>query len=147
MTRRILTAQEGLRRYGPAPDTYTTSLLKSIPADVVAAWVFLDGILAADPLAPRALHWAVFAAVLLLTPLWTWYTAYEPGLPAPILQVLSSTAAFGVWAFAVGGPFESLGWYTPTLASVLLALYTLAAPLFPFLAVRWRTRRSHRPHP
>lgn len=138
-SRRILSPLDS-----PTPDDYKTRLLKSIPADVVAAWVFLDGILSADPLAPDGLHWAVFAAVLALTPLWTWSMAYEPGLPTPTLQIVASTLAFAVWAFALGGPFDDLAWYTSSLASVILALYTLAAPLLPFLTERW-AHRLHAP--
>ncbi len=116
-----------------AYEDYKALLLKYIPTDVVAAWVFLDGILRGDPGLNAHLHWAVFLIVLVLTPLWTWYSAVEQRHPLPIHRLVTSTMAFAVWVFALGGPFERLSWYTTTLASVLLALYTLAAPLIPFL--------------
>ena len=125
-------------------DDYRTRLLTYIPADVVAAWVFLDRILHVDPIGAPTLHWIVFGVVLVLTPLWTWYATETPAFP--VSRVLTSTVAFAVWVFALGGPFVRLGWYTPMLAAVLLVLYTLAAPLIPFLAARLH-RRTHPPVP
>jgi len=142
-TCRVITSHD-LARIRPAPslrehrvpDDYKTRLIKYIPADVVAVWVFLDGILRADPSTSAAFQWTVFGVVLALTPLWTWYRADEPDLPPAFHQIVTSTVAFAVWALALGGPFERLAWYTPSLASVLLALFTLVAPLVPFLAER-----------
>jgi hypothetical protein len=144
-TRRVIHSQDAAFPPGVPPrarsaDDYRTRLLTYIPADVVAAWVFLDRILHVDPIGSPTLHWIVFGVVLVLTPLWTWYATEAPALPAA--RVLTSTVAFAVWVFALGGPFVRLGWYTPTLAAVLLVLYTLAAPLIPFLAGKAR-RRTH----
>ena len=44
--------------------------------------------------------------------------------------MITATAGFLVWAFALGGePFARLGWYAdmPYLGSIVLVVFTLAA--------------------
>jgi len=45
-------------------DTYVDKLLKMIPADIVAVWISLRGILAAAQNAPAWLSWFVFIGLL-----------------------------------------------------------------------------------
>jgi hypothetical protein len=39
-------------------------------------------------------------------------------------QLIISTISFGVWAFALGGPFKDLTWYKPIYGSLLLPAFT-----------------------
>ncbi len=116
-------------------DTYFEKIVKYIPADILAAYMTFSGIIADDPTNPVWLHWACFAALTILTPL---YTIYRPSEPPPLLFkanktyfcAVASTLSFAVWCFALGGPFAAtFAWYRPVFGSLLLILTTLLIPI------------------
>jgi hypothetical protein len=118
---------EGDRVETATPDAYTDRLIKYIPPDVIAAFTAIEGILAGSK-SPNAvvLGWLVFAVIGIATP---FYLSRVGGVRKPV-QVVISTVAFVVWAFAYPGePFRSLI-ADNTIASVVLALYTFLIPLF-----------------
>jgi hypothetical protein len=106
-------------------DPYGERLVKNIPAEVIATFVFLAGVInAAGTGTPSWLLWTVFAVLLVGTPL---YLSRAQGVKKP-LQLAISTGAFAVWVFSLGdqGPFGTLPWYKPIYGAVLLPLYTFA---------------------
>jgi Na+/phosphate symporter len=111
------------------PDTYFDKLLKYIPADIVAAWVAVTGLVSSAHDIPRqTVLWVAFGIGLILTAWWTWKQATVPGRRPPVTQAVISTGAFAVWVFALGAPFQ----YVPgrqVYGSLLLILYTLVAGL------------------
>jgi hypothetical protein len=112
-------------------DEYKDRLLKYIPADVIAIYLSLQGFVAMlrDPAPIRALHWVVFAIILVVTIPWQRKVAKIGKWP----QVLIGTGAFIVWAITVGEPFTtaSLGvWYQSAYGAMILALYTFLIPLW-----------------
>jgi hypothetical protein len=109
-------------------DDYRSRLVKYIPAEVIAVYVTLAGILAADPDAPQrqALFWVVFIVLLLLTPV---YLSRVEGVKKNE-QLVISTASFFVWVFAIGGPFAGLAWYDAIYGALALPLFTFAVPLW-----------------
>lgn len=143
MGRRIVTSQ--LQSAGnDRVDSYAARVVKFIPADVVAAWIALTALLPAPGPASRPagagpsagqtdipiqVHWIVFAAVLVLTPLWTWRVTRESDRPPAWTQATMATAAFAVWVFATGGPFEHYAFYNPAYGGIALILFTLASGL------------------
>ena len=142
MSRRIVTtayhakgpaAQAQAAGPGGAPDvdTYFDRVLKYIPADVISAWVFVVAAVngAPDDVPKPAVLWVAFACGLVLTALWTHRRTREPGRPPAVTQIALATVAFGVWVFALGGPFATLGFYRPVYGSLLLVLYTLSSGL------------------
>ena len=74
-------------------------------------------------------HGAGFLLFLMLTPLYFSRLA-RPG-DAVRAQRLVSTAAFVVWAYALGGPFRELGIHKGWLAGILLILFSALAGLYP----------------
>lgn len=110
------------------PDTYFDKVVKYIPGDVVAAWVAVTGLVKMAP--SSTLLWVSFVFGLVLTAAWTWKQTTVAGQPAAIRQILISTAAFAVWVYALGAPFDSLGWTTPPIPSLVLIGFTLAVGLF-----------------
>ena len=132
MSRRIQTAQ--LQAAGPgAPsiDTYFDKVVKYIPADIVAAWVAVTGLIkSAGGVNPATVLWICFIVGAVLTAAWTWKQTQSPGQSAAIKQIIISTIAFSVWVFALGAPFDALAWYQPLYASLLLIGYTLVVGLF-----------------
>lgn len=115
----------------PRADSFVDKLLKLIPAEVVAVWVTVRGILAAAQSAPEWLQWISFGAILALTPI---YLQRVAGVTKPA-QVWVTTGAFIVWAYSLGGvPFGSMGapLYLPIYGAVLLPIYTFAIPVILF---------------
>lgn len=113
-------------------DSYFERLLRYVPADIVAAWVALDGIFKEQSYHPLWLAWSVFAVLCVLTPLYIIYMKTDPPglLPAKTFHWVASTFAFSVWVFALGGPFPStFPWYQPIYGSVLLIMTTLFLPV------------------
>jgi hypothetical protein len=131
MSRRIVSVSLQARGTGRDVDTYFDRVVKYIPADVVSAWVFVSATINGSPEdTPKAtLFWIAFACGLVLTALWTKKHTSEPGRPVAFTQIAISTIAFGVWVFALGGPFTSMDFYKPVYGSLLLVFYTLVVAL------------------
>ncbi|HEY6209311.1 MAG TPA: hypothetical protein VIW28_09635 [Gemmatimonadales bacterium] len=110
-------------------DSYFDKAVKYIPADIVAAWVAVTGLVSSARDLPRqTILWVAFGIGLLLTALWTWKQAAAPGRRPPVTQTIISTGAFAVWVFALGGPFQHVPGQ-PVYGSLLLILYTLVVAL------------------
>jgi hypothetical protein len=130
MSRRIVTTQLDAVGAGVQLDTYFDKLIKYIPADIVAAWTAATGLIAGATDEPQALLlWIAFAFGVVVTAVWTLRQTAEADKPPAVTQTAISTIAFGVWVFALGGPFANLGWYSPLYGSLLLIAFTLAVPL------------------
>lgn len=129
MNRRIQTLQLQAAGGGQAPDTYFDKVIKYIPADVVAAWVTVNGIVkAATGVPAKTIMWIAFVIGLIITALWTWKQTTAPRQPTAVKQIAISTIAFGIWVVALGTPpFDSL---RPLYGSLLLILYTLIVGKF-----------------
>jgi len=135
--RRVITSRDVAMTYKatlgvpvaePIADDYATRVVKYIPVEIVAAFVTIDGILQAATAVAESVHWLVFCALLLLTPLYTWRLTTKEGLPPAYAQIGISIASFAVWVFALGGPFKFLSWYNHAYGSVLLIIFTLIPP-------------------
>lgn len=129
ITRRGVEAQAAKRTLAEGAgethaDDYSTRLLKYIPAEVVAVYVFVEGIIrqSADAPSIQTLLWIVFGFIFILTPFYLWRVQKVQKW----VQLLVSTIAFAVWVFSMGGPFASLIWYKPIYGAVLLPLFTFA---------------------
>jgi len=110
-------------------DSYFDKAVKYIPADIVAAWVAVTGLVKIARDVPRqTILWVAFGIGLLVTALWTWKQAAAPGRRPPVTQAIISTGAFAVWVFALGGPFQHVPGQ-PVYGSLLLILYTLVVAL------------------
>lgn len=126
MGRRIVTRRLESGTSKEAVDGYQDRLLKYIPADVNAAWLALTGIVKSATEIPQStVLWILFAILLILTPIWTWKETSQPNKSPAKTQIVVSTGAFLVWAFALGDPFTSLSFYQPVYGSIILILYTL----------------------
>ena len=79
--------------------------VKYIPAEIVAAFLAIDGILKAATGISGLTIWIVFAVLLILAPIYTWHATKLQGLPPAWTQVgVSTSRIHGVgfctrWAF------------------------------------------------
>lgn len=108
------------------PDNYLGRLVKYIPPDVIATFIFLEGAVgsSADPHRMQ-FSWAVFFIILLATP---FYLRKVAGIDT-FRQILLSTIAFVVWAIAYQGPPFSFLQVPSLYTTVVLGLYTFLLPL------------------
>ena len=112
----------------PIPDSYMDRLLKYIPAESVALYLTLQGIILSGAAeAPHLNTWLWFVLVIGLigTVLYQWRVLKI----GKAVQLAVSTAAFGVWVFALGGAFATMSWYEPFIGSLTLVIFTFFAPL------------------
>ena len=130
MSRRIITSELQSIRSGKQIDTYFDKVIKYIPADIVGAWLAVDGLIkAADNNVAANTSWVAFIIGIIITALWTYKQTQEPKKPPAITQIVISTCAFIVWVYASGGPFVNAKLYNPAYGSMLLILYTLVVAM------------------
>ena len=75
--------------------------------------------------------WLPFVFGLILTPILTWRQTNEPDKPPAYVHIIIATISFIVWAFATGGPFACLGFWSPAIAGIVLAAYTVLLGVLP----------------
>jgi hypothetical protein len=117
------------------PDDYSSRLLKLIPAEVIAVFVTIDGVVrTGQRRVPPELYWAVFIFLIVVTFFYVLRVTRLPGLPPSRRQAALASLSFAVWVFAIGGPFaySKASWYDPVYGAILLPLYIFTIPaLFP----------------
>jgi hypothetical protein len=113
-------------------DSYFQKLLRYIPADIVAAYLTIDGIVRAQSHYPDWLPWTVFGVMFLMTPFYVVFKMSDPpGFTfSRNFNIAASLFAFTVWALALDGAFAHTvpGW-SPVYGSILLVLTTLLMPI------------------
>jgi hypothetical protein len=120
----------------PVIDDYFSKILKLIPADIVAAWILISGMVTLSKTNPAvnypALIWICFFALLVIVPLYLYRITGVKGIP----QLLITMGAYVVWVFALGVPFSDLNGenflqftYQPIYGQLLLIFYTLIVPM------------------
>jgi hypothetical protein len=113
-------------------NSFLKAALKLIPSEIVAVYLFLQGVLP-DRLLP---HLVVSVMLVVLTPL---YLRFAMGVCSAV-QLTVSTFSMVIWIYALGqGPvrFLSAPLYEPWYGSVALAIWTLVPPM-----LLYRTREQ-----
>lgn len=113
----------------PTVDDYPSKLMKYIPAETVAGFVTLNGLLGAVPGITLGFFWFVFVTLVLLTMGYAWSSTKYKHLPPAYLQIAIQTVAFVIWVFSIGGPFAYFTWYKQYYGASILILYTVFIPL------------------
>jgi hypothetical protein len=108
-----------------AENSFLQVLLKLIPSEVIAVFIFVQGVM------PRLLvpHLVVALLLIAITPL---YLSRAMGVRSRV-QLVVSTISLVVWIYAMGvGPlrFVRAPWYEPWHGAVALAVWTLVPPMF-----------------
>jgi hypothetical protein len=121
-----------------AQNSFLQVLLKLIPSEVIAVFIFVQGVL------PRILtpHLVVTILLVAITPL---YLSRAMGVRSRI-QLVVSTISLVVWIYAMGvGPlrFVRAPFYEPCHGAVALAVWTLVPPML-LAGQQTRSRRSDR---
>ncbi|HVP17834.1 MAG TPA: hypothetical protein VMU36_02495 [Spirochaetia bacterium] len=106
-------------------NSFLQVLLKLIPSEVIAVFIFIQGVMPARPLP----HIVVMLLLVALTPI---YLSQASGVRSQA-QLFVSTMSFVVWVYAIGaGPFRFVRppYYEPWHGAVALAVWTLVPPIF-----------------
>lgn len=108
-------------------DGYFDRLFKYIPAELVAGYIFVLGVVKqlTDAGEIRIFQWSLFIVFCILTPLYLWRVQKVKKLQQHIISLLS----FIVWVFALGGPFALSGWYNPVYGAIMLPVFTLVVAI------------------
>ena len=106
-------------------NSFLQVLLKLIPSEVIAVFIFIQGVM------PRQLlpHLVVTLLLVVLTPFYLSWAAGVRSRP----QLVISTLSLVVWIYAMGiGPlrFVHAPFYEPWHGAVALAVWTLVPPMF-----------------
>ena len=114
-------------------DPWREKVVKLIPAEVVTAYMGVQGIIAAStengasPLAPWLLF-ALFVIGLVCTPLYLRKITLADAQPPAPRQYWLTTIAFVIWALATSQPLSALGIeLPPPVTAVLLPIFTFIA--------------------
>jgi len=110
-----------------AADTYTERLLKFIPAESVAGYLALDGMVRSGTDGDQRRVWLIVIATF--GALFTWIYLERVQAVKKRQQLAISTASFVIWVFAIGGVFATFSWYEPWQGSVILTMATLLLSL------------------
>lgn len=110
--------------YPVGKDNYVDRLFKYIPAELVAGYIFVLGVMKrlTDTGEIRILQWLLFFIFCVLTPLYIWRVQKVRKIQQHVISLLS----FVIWVFALGGPFALYSWYNPIYGEILLPVFTLA---------------------
>jgi hypothetical protein len=76
------------------PDDYLTRVVKYIPAEIVAVFVTVRGIIDLVPDSSTSLYWIVFGFLVIMTAVYAWKSSTVKGLPPAYTQVAVSTVSF-----------------------------------------------------
>lgn len=131
MSRRVVTRHLQAGGAESSIDGYFDKVVKYVPADIVAAWIAADALIrgSGGDVPKTALMWVAFSVGLALTAPWTIRQTRLVGAPPAVRQAVISTFAFGLWVFAIGGPFAKLHFYHPVYGGLLLILFSLTVGL------------------
>jgi hypothetical protein len=104
-------------------DGYFDRLFKYIPAELVAGYIFVLGVVKQLTNAGEIIifQWSLFIVFCILTPLYLRRVQKVLKLQQHIISLLS----FVVWVFALGGPFALCSWYNQVYGAILLPVFTL----------------------
>ena len=102
---------------------YREKLLKLIPSEIIAAYIFLQGVIPESDT-----KWGLLIASILLLILTPFYMQKFQHVTHS-LQIIITSLSFLVWLYSLGGPFKAWGLYKPWIGSLLLVIWTLTVPL------------------
>jgi hypothetical protein len=129
---KVIQAGAGRFRSGEGHGTdvkqYLERVAKYVPAEVVAAYIFANGLATSSPW-PGVLFILIFIICALCTPFYI--TRFTKTDKEAWTNGIVAFCAFIVWAYAIGGgffPYFKL--YNAPTASVILIIFTLISGIF-----------------
>jgi hypothetical protein len=115
---------------GPSEDDYITKLLKYIPIEILGAYLFMQTIVNSNVTTSHA-HAIWLLCLLIGAGVLTF--AYDRWVLSilRLTQLLMSVLAFAVYVFAMGGWFETTGWYHQWYGSIAVPTFVVLVGIIP----------------
>jgi hypothetical protein len=110
-------------------DNYLTKLLKLLPSEVTAVYLFIDGIVKGSGKDTLFLNWIIFICLLLINVIYLNKYITTSNVKIKMFQIGFSSIGFIIWGYFIGGPFKFISWYDIIYGSVSIPIYTLLIPL------------------
>lgn len=107
------------------PDDYRSKLLKYIPAEVIALYLTLFGIIGSERGVNVTLHWVIFVFCAAGAVLYLWRVQKVTKWK----QIAISAVAFVIWVYAIGGAFKVSEIQNTLYGALLLPMYTFLIPI------------------
>jgi hypothetical protein len=123
MSRRIITKPAGVPA-ATAQEDYLGRVVKYIPAEIVTLYLSATGVVPNTNLHRSTFLWAIFAFCVVVTPVFMSIATRDAGKKSLLTQVILSTIAFPIWAYALGGIFTTTPGYAPFIGSLMLMAAT-----------------------
>ena len=112
-----------------AESPYAERLVKLIPAEVVALYLFGTGAIPADAV-KSSVAWAVTCLMLVVIAR-AFTTRDVPRLlPPQWTAVILASISFVIWIFTMPGPLQGFGLAPPFVGSLVMATWTFLVPYF-----------------
>jgi len=129
---RIITPRDaqGLAMAGKEEDGFMARVAKFVPAEIIAAYLFLQGSLVAatpdDIDLRKTLLTVAVVGLFAFTPLYIRRAAIKDGKPW-IKQAIVCSAAFLVWVYALAIFAQTWGFYQAGISALLLVFFTIGS--------------------
>ncbi|GAB5381146.1 MAG: hypothetical protein Alis3KO_04190 [Aliiglaciecola sp.] len=109
------------------PDGYGDRLLKLIPAEVIALFMAMDGVITDNGDNSVALSLIILGVGVFAT--WFYLKLFQK--VDNTTQIIISMLAFAVWAINIGHGFQQAELIKPSYAALALLIFTFFAPKIP----------------
>jgi hypothetical protein len=145
---RVITARDVVqqqRTLAPvAEDSPLSKIVKYIPAEMVALYTALRGIIITDPSIDATTNCTaykiIFLSVLILTPFYMYISTREQNKETPWFHVVIATVSFCIWVYSFGDIFQwcwiIFGTYSSKYGAIVLLIFTAAVPALEKLFIK-----------
>ncbi len=110
-------------------NSYLERLTRMIPAPSISLYLVGSGLIPQDKPAVLA-GWALVCLLGVVALLVYGTRDKTKGLPVDWKHTAISAAAFVIWVYSLGGPFDAYGLYLPYLGSLAVLAWTFFTPIF-----------------
>ena len=136
-----------LRPFVKKDDNYLSKLIKYIPAEVQAFYIFISGLISSAPESEQYPYFKfTFIALMIITPAWIYLAISSGNDPKPpknlrIFQAIVAFFAFIIWVYNINMEWTVQFFCNkipnnPIFASILLAFFTLIVPILEKIFVK-----------
>jgi hypothetical protein len=110
-------------------DSYFARVAKLTPSEMVAAYLMIITMAKTSPNMSPTIGIVIFVFFLIACFVFYGFALYNRILGTAWLQATVMTLSFAAWAYALEFPFATLGWYSPAIASLALAVVIFTVPV------------------
>lgn len=107
-------------------DNYVTRLLKLIPSDILALYIFGQNTIPDENVNALLVFTIVCSVLLVLTRMQL--TSEGGGQSPQWAAIFISLISFFIWVYSIGQLFVKLGWHEKWIATLMMAVWVFVVP-------------------